>query len=434
MSKRIPFTKKALEQLTPASDEKRRYIYDTKVNGLCISITPTGVKSFIVYRKVKGKPVRVTLGRFPSMTIEQARKKALETLSKFSEGINPIEEKREVEVSNITLKEVFDDYLKARKNLKPGTILDYHKSLQQTFSDWLDKPLRAITKDMAIKRHAQRGNESPARANNAFRVLRALFNFARFHYEDSQNKSLFLENPVVRLSATKSWFKVKRKQSYIKRTELPIWFNTVISLENEFSFAKTEIVKDYLLFILFTGVRREEAAGLKWSDVDLKEGTFMLADTKNSESVTLPMSSFVTQLLRKRKLQTESIFVFPGEGCTGHLVEPRKQILRIRKKSGIEFTVHDLRRTFATITESLDMSRYTLKRLLNHKINDDADVTAGYIISDQHRLKLATQKITDHILQLVGYEQDTAPLFSNNQVTIQPLDANVHFWPNFNEK
>lgn len=418
-SKKIPFTKQFLEQLAPSANGKRNYVYDTKVSGLALSITPAGVKSFIVYRKVNGKPVRVTLGRFPAMTIEQARRKGLETLSKFADGINPIEEKRDIETSSITLKDVFEDYIKVRKNLKPGTILDYRKSLQQTFSDWLEKPLRSITKDMAIKRHAERGTESPARANNAFRVLRALFNFARFHYEDSQNKSLFQENPVERLSATKSWFKVKRKQSYIKRTELAVWFDAVISLENEYSYAKTDIVKEYLLFILFTGVRREEAANLKWSDIDFKEETFALVDTKNGESVTLPMSSFILQLMKRRKSQTDSIFVFPGEGQSGHLVEPRKQILRIRKKSGVEFSVHDLRRTFATIAESLDISRYTLKRLLNHKINDDADVTAGYIVPNQDRLKLATQKITDHILELVGYKQDT-------QISIQTDKTRLH--------
>lgn len=418
-SKKIPFTKQFLEQLAPSADGKRNYVYDTKVRGLVLSITPAGVKSFIVYRKVKGKPVRVTLGRYPAMTIEQARKKGLETLSKFADGVNPIEEKRNIETSNITLNEVFDEYVKVRKSLKPGTILDYRKSLQQTFSDWLDKPLRSITKDMAIKRHAERGSESPARANNAFRVLRAIFNFARFHYEDSQNKSLFQENPVERLSATKSWFKVKRKQTYIKRTDLPAWFDTVVTLENEYTYAKTEIVKDYLLFILFTGVRREEAASLKWSDINFREETFTLLDTKNGESITLPMSNFVVHLMKQRKLQPDSIFVFPGEGQSGHLVEPRKQILRIRKKSGIEFSLHDLRRTFATIAESLDISRYTLKRLLNHKINDDADVTAGYIVPNQDRLKLATQKITDHILELVGYKQD-------KQISIQTDKTRLH--------
>ena len=130
-------------------------------------------KSFLVYRKIKGKPVRITLGRFPNMTVEQARKQALSTLSKIADGINPNDEKRQHEATNVSLQEVFDTYLNTRKNLKKGTVLDYQKTLRQTFSDWLHKPLCSITKDKVLKRHASRGKESPARANNAFSCIKS---------------------------------------------------------------------------------------------------------------------------------------------------------------------------------------------------------------------------------------------------------------------
>ena len=54
--------------------------------------------------------------------------------------------------------------------------------------------------------------------------------------------------------------------------------------------------------------------------------------------------------------------------------------------SGVSFSAHDLRRTFITIAESLDISVYALKRLLNHKMTND--VTAGYIITDVERLRV----------------------------------------------
>ncbi len=150
--------------------------------------------------KLKGVPVRATLGRFPDMTIEQARRKALETLSKIAGGINPIAEMREHTITNVTLKEVFESYLNVRKGLKPGTVLDYRKAIQQTFSDWLDKPMRLITKEMVMQRHAKRGEQSKARANNAFRVLRALFNFASVHYENEIGQTLFRKSSIKAFS------------------------------------------------------------------------------------------------------------------------------------------------------------------------------------------------------------------------------------------
>ncbi len=68
-------------------------------------------------------------------------------------------------------------------------------------------------------------------------------------------------------------------------------------------------------------------------------------------------------------------------------------MLHVIQNSGVRFMIHDLRRTFITIAESLDISAYALKRLLNHKMNND--VTAGHIIIDAERLRdldLATRR------------------------------------------
>ena len=72
--------------------------------------------------------------------------------------------------------------------------------------------------------------------------------------------------------------------------------------------------------------------------------------------------------------------------------------------------MHDLRRTFITIGESLDISAYALKRMLNHKMTND--VTAGYIITDVERLRAPMQKITDYILTRIGQKEkaDVIPM------------------------
>jgi hypothetical protein len=90
-------------------------------------------------------------------------------------------------------------------------------------------------------------------------------------------------------------------------------------------------------------------------------------------------------------------FVFPGTGKKGYISNVRWQLDKIRRETGIKFTVNDLRRTFITIAENLDLSGYTLKRLLNHKI-DDSNVTAGYIVTDVERLRNPMQRISDKIL------------------------------------
>lgn len=75
---------------------------------------------------------------------------------------------------------------------------------------------------------------------------------------------------------------------------------------------------------------------------------------------------------------------------------------KVIKESSISFTIHDLRRTFLTVAESLDIPAYAVKRLANHKMSND--VTAGYIVTDVERLRQPMQKITDYILKCAGYK------------------------------
>lgn len=110
------------------------------------------------------------------------------------------------------------------------------------------------------------------------------------------------------------------------------------------------------------------------------------------------MTDFLYDLLSKRQSLANDVYVFPGSGKGGYIVEPRKQMVKVTEQSGIRFTVHDLRRTFITVAESLDISAYAVKRLVNHKMNND--ITAGYIITDVERLRKPMQQITDYLIRL----------------------------------
>lgn len=171
-------------------------------------------------------------------------------------------------------------------------------------------------------------------------------------------------------------------------------------------------LRDYLLLLILTGLRRNEGASLRWEDVDLTGRTLTVRDTKNHEDHTLPLSDFLFDLLSRRKTQAISQFVFPGGGRSGYIYEPRKYIDTITAATGIAFTLHDLRRTFITVAESLDIPAYALKRLLNHKMSND--VTAGYIIADVERLRLPMQRITDYMLKAAQAGQVTDPSITTN--------------------
>ncbi len=318
-------------------------------------------------------------------------------LGQIAKGDNPIAEKKANKIKSMTLSQVFHNYLKARKDLKSLTIKDYQGILKQVMPDWLDKPLINITREMIAKRHAQYGQtNSKARANYSMRVLRAVFNFAVHEYQLDDGQPVVAVNPVEYLSHTRSWFRVDRKSTVIKSHQFAAWHEGLTRLGEQDDYPQAMMWKDYFLLILFTGLRRMEAASLCWNDVDFKAKTFTVQDTKNREIHTLPMSDFLYDLLWRRKQFKSSEFVFPAPSKTGHVMEPRKAMLKVAELSGVSFTVHDLRRTFATTAESLDLPAYALKRLLNHKMTND--VTAGYIMRDVGRLRKPMQRISDFLL------------------------------------
>ena len=180
-----------------------------------------------------------------------------------------------------------------------------------------------------------------------------------------------------------------------------------------------QTVGDYLALLLLTGLRRSEGAGLRWDQIDLAARTLRVLDTKNHDDHTLPLSDFLVELLQARAENAkEAIYVFESELTGKPLQEPRNPIARVIRTSGVSFTIHDLRRTFSTVAESLDLSHYALKRLLNHRMT--GDVTAGYIGKNIERLRDPMQRITSYILSASGIRQNAQviPLRAN---TREPL-------------
>lgn len=372
----------------PNGSCRQSFYRDTVIPGFGLRVTSGGARSFIVERRINGKVKRITLGKYGNLTVEQARKQAMKVLGEVATGSDPIAEKREKQLKGVTLDEVFEGYLKTRKDLKETTRLDYRRSINWAFDDWLSKPMTDITKDMVEIRHREKGKRSPARANNAMRVLRALFNHARNKYEDAQGNPMIPVNPVDRLSQNRAWYTIKPRQTVIKPHQLAKWYQATLLLN-------TETTRDYLHLLLYTGLRRSEASRLSWDDVDFKDRTLIIQETKNKRTHTLPLSDALEELLSRRHEDRSSPFVFPSDSKRGYLIEPRTAVERVSNLSGVPFTLHDLRRTFITIAESLDIPGYALKRLMNHK--DPNDVTAGYIISDVERLRKPMQKISDFI-------------------------------------
>jgi len=392
MADYIKFTHAAVGQIQiPARG--RVYYRDQKDPSLGLVVSSTGKKSFYLHVTENRQTRRITLGKYPQLSVALARDLAKTKFAQVIQGIDPIAEKRRAVAMKTTLRNVLDDYIK-NKDLKPITINDYRIEISQSFSDWRNKPLAEITPDMIRRRYIERGKSSKARADLGRRVLSALFNYAKHRYKTPDGKSCFPENPVRIISDLKIGFSIPRRKRVIGKDQMSSWWKAVNH--------QSEHDRNYLAFLAFTGCRLTESKNLDWQDVNVKRGIFALVEPKNRESdVVLPLPDTVLRMIRPHTATTGPVFPC---GDVPWLIK------KVRLESGVEFSAHDLRRTFITTGNSLDISVYTVKALANHKIST-SDVTAGYDIPDMERLRIASQKIEAALLRQVG-------CFSENVVHI----------------
>ena len=393
---KIKLTKKVVEGL-PTPESGQTIYWDAPLLGFGLRITP-GAKSYICERRVNRRTVRFTIGRADQITTERARQLAQDQLNRMVKGEDINRTKRGAVRETVTLEEACKEFLQTR-DLKPSTLRDYQWMMKKVFHDWKKKPVTGISRDMIKRRHGLLGEARGAsQANRAMRFLRSLLNFCAGRYENREGKPLLNDNPVKIISQTRAWFRVDRRRTVIKPHQLEAWYETVQE-------CPSETIRDFLIFVLFTGLRKGEAQSLKWETVDFKARTFTIPETKNRKPLDLPLSDFLFACLKNReeKAGGKSPFVFPGKSGAGHLSRPSKVITDIARKSGVPFCIHDLRRTFITTAESLDISHYAVKMLVNHSTG--SDVTGGYIIPDAERLRNPMQKIADRLLKLCEGKQ-----------------------------
>jgi len=394
-------TKQFIESEIEPPVAGQRFYRDDDVAGFAVRVTRKS-KGYILEKRIDGVNRRITIGKCSEMSLDSAKKQACIMLGDIAKGIDPRSGKRINTLSDITLREVLQKFLEV-KPIRKDTKRNYHSAINRHFNDWLDMPIISITKDMVEERHHELtvspnrlGTSGHGRANNALKKLSALINFASDRY-GTEDEPLIRTNPVTRLSRNRSWHRICPRQGIIPDSKLKIWYRAVCTLRHE-------VARDFLIFLLLTGMRFGETRKLKWSHVDF-ENKILIAPrelTKSDREHRLPLSDFLVALLRKRYIyRKHPDWVFPSSRRNNkHLSEGIGIIRRVRAKSGIRFTFHDLRRTFLTMGEKLDVPPYALKRLVNHSVSND--MTGRYLILDIERLRSHMSRITKAFIDLLG--------------------------------
>ncbi|SRR6266851_2008405 len=387
-------TKASVDGLAaPDLSGKQTIVWDTELRGFGVLVSgTTSKKTYIAQRRMPdGRTRRVTVGDTAEFEkIADARLRAGKQLAVLREGRDPGAERRAAAAKDRTLRAWLDLYLKARKDLRQRSVDGYRASVERHLAGWLDRPLRELTPDAVEAKHAAIGEGAgPATANSAMRALRAIWNFAM------DRGGTLPPSPTRRLK--KAWFPVPPRTRVVRTEDLAKFYRAVDRLENI-------AARDFVKLLLFTGLRRNEAAALRWSEVDLRERVIRLPAerTKANRKLDLPMSGPVHALLvARRALGDDGPWVFGANSKSGHIEEPKSFFAQVARETGLPpVSAHDMRRVFTTQAEAADISGRALAALVNHSLG--RDVTSGYVQMTTERLRGPAERVGARIAELCG--------------------------------
>lgn len=394
----------------------KKVLYRHGSDGLGLSVDRRydGVhKAFFFEGKIHGQTIRRVIGDWPTWTVENAAKAARELRVKLDNGTDPREEARKAKAQaqqevqtrkarQATLRDAWESYLANRaassKPLSVLTIRDYNAHLRRSFDDWADEKLTAITESTTLTKHkALLDKSGAAQANQAMRYLRAVLNYAKKSpdYAASFNG----ENPVRKLTENKAWADVLPNKVTLRRDQLRAWWDASDHIENL-------VARIYLRFLLITGCRREEALSLKWADVDFRWGSVTFWDTKTGGDRVIPLTRYAATALNTLPRRNEWVFS-SEQSADGRMREPAKYIKAISDKTGIWVSSHGLRKSFATLSEWIEIPSGVIRQITGHVAGNDAH-EAHYRHRPLDMLAMHAQRFEDWILMEAG--QNPVPL------------------------
>jgi integrase len=356
---------KALVEAVRIPQHGQIFIRDDQLKGFALRVTDTGVKSFIWEGRIKGRVRRITLGQFPALTVLDARKTALETKTAVAHGEDPAQDRAEIRAER-TFGDLADAYLERHAKQRKRSWREDDAVLKNHLpSGWRNRRLSDITREEVIqlrdtvarkenprvKNKEERKKGMPYAANHLVRLLRTMFNLAR------DWGMLVGDNPATRIKLLSE----TKRDRFLSPDELARVNSALAQEPNEYWRA-------YFALSLMLGTRKGELLVVKWSDIDFRQKTLRISQTKAGRPHILPLPAPAISTLESLPSREISEWVFPSiDSKTGHLASPKHAWERIRKAARVpDVRVHDLRRTLGSWLAASGYSLPLIGRALNH--------------------------------------------------------------------
>ncbi len=352
----VALTDLSIRALKPPAKGQRLY-RDKTVRGFGCRVSQGGTKTFVVVAGANRQ--FVTIGRYPTLSLADARKEARRHLAERTLGkVRPV---------SVSFEEVQDRFLDAcRAKNKPRTVYDYERILKRHFK-FGRTPLGNITQHELMRR-IYKLSGTPSEQNYAFVTAKIFFRWAKRHNYIEASPLADLPRPAKTHPRERVLTPQEHAVVYQASLAYPYPYGPIVSL------------------LVLTGLRRGEAAALKWDWIDADERmiTIPSTETKNKRAHSFPFEDGVAAVFDRVPNLGEQLFPARCAHVRGRPTTHFNGWARAKVKFDAKleevapYTLHDLRRTFDTTMASLEVPLHVSDKLLNHVSGAVSGVRATY--------------------------------------------------------
>jgi integrase len=367
----MPLTDAHIKALQPR--ESRYLITDGR--GLSLDVLPSGVKSWMYRYRLDGSYGKVTLGRYPDLTLKAARDKRDQFATQVAAGRSPAEEKKARRAggnSAPTVREFGDRYYReqvVRNRKKPTEILRYlEREIYPAFGSKRLRDVTALDVQELVYRKRDNGRESAAIMIR--QVIKLVFDYA-------VHEQLASANPAT-MVATRYIGRARKRSRKMSPREIRLYLRTIYqsNIRRQFKLA--------LHILLLTLKRKSELLNARWEHIDFEAGEWLIPEqnSKSGKPQIVYLSTQVAEMFRElRKLAGESELVLPGRSSTRR---PFAANALNKALEGVTFdmepvTIHDLRRTASTLLTEHNFDKDVIEKALAH---ERQGIRAVYILAE----------------------------------------------------
>jgi integrase len=400
----VRFTRQSVAAVSPPPGKPYVIVWDEVLPRFGLRVNQGGSRMWVVQYRASGKTKRETIGRADAINLDDARKRARETLARVHLGSDPHQEKKEAKArASVTFERVAIQYLgKAKPRLRPKPYSETERYLTKHWAALNPIPIHKIQRATVAARLGEIAEESgPFASNRARTALSALFVWA-------MGEGLADANPII--GTNKASSEVSRDHVMTDAELAAVWR---ACREDNYG----RIVR----LLMLTAQRRNEVSAMKWDELDLECRLWSIPKerTKNSRHHDVPLSAPALSILRDAPRRDGRALVF-GEGEGGFQAWTMSK-MRLDKRiaaSGAKirpWRVHDLRRTAATRMGDLGVMPHVIEAVLNHISGHRAGVAgiynrAAYANEKRHALDLWASHVQDLVLGTSSNEASPAPV------------------------